>query len=181
MNNKKIKYYNTFENVLFTVILKDNKYINYLSKGLLFLSKKKVIFKKDYLNILKSNLLKSEDENLLEAFFVQCELQPDYMKDNIDFIYKIQLNYQKNNVSKQNIDKIFDFFLSLPEKKIAFKDANINLENHLNEMNIYPLCYKLLKKIPNEKRGIILSQKLSNFNDKEFGIIHMNNEQFKLN
>ena len=46
-------------------------------------------------------------------------------------------------------------------------------------MNINPLCYKLIKKIPIEKRGIILSQKLSNFNDKEFGIAQMNKNQFK--
>ena len=46
-------------------------------------------------------------------------------------------------------------------------------------MNINPLCYKLIKKIPIEKRGIITNQKLSNYNDKEFGNIQINSNQFK--
>ena len=165
MNNKKIKKYDNCKNILFKVISKDNKYINCITRGLLFLSKKKVIFKKSDLDILKTYLLRNEDGNILELLFIQSELQPQIFLDNLEFIYKILLIYQKNKLSGQNIDKIFNFLISLPEENISSKSSIINLEKYLNRMNINPLCYQLIKKIPIEKRGIILSQKLSSFND----------------
>ena len=179
MNNKKIQKYDNYKNILFKVIMKDNKYINCITRGLLFLSKKKIIFEKKILDILKAYLLKNEDGNILELLFIQSELQPQIFLENLEFIYKILLIYQKNKFSGPNIDKIFNFLISLPEDNISSKSSIINLEKYLNGMNINPLCYQLIKKIPIEKRGIILSQKLSNFNDKEFGIIQMNKNQFK--
>ena len=179
INNKNIKSYNNYKNILFSVIIKYNKFLNCITRGLLFLSKKKVIFEKGLLHILKAYLLKNEDGNLLETLFIQCELQPNFLNENIDFIYKIQLNYQRNKIAEQNVDKIFNFLLSLPEDIISSKTSIINLQNYLNEININPLCYKLIKKIPIKKRGIILAQKLANYNDKGFGNNQISNNYFK--
>ena len=179
INNKNIKSYNNYKNIFFSVIIKYNKFLNCITRGLLFLSKKKVIFEKGLLDILKAYLLKNVDGNLLETLFIQCELQPNILTENIDFIYKIQLNYQRNKIAGQNVDKIFNFLLSLPEDIISSNTSIINLENYLNEMNINPLCYKLIKKIPIKKRGLLLAQKLANYNDKGFGNNQMSNDYFK--
>ena len=179
INNKNIKSYNNCKNIFFSVIIKYNKFLYCITRGLLFLSKKKVIFEKRLLDILKAYLLKNADGNLLETLLIQCELQPNFLNESIDFIYKIQLNYQRNKIAEQNVDKIFNFLLSLPEEIISSNTSIINLENYLNEMNINPLCYKLIKKIPIKKRGIILAQKLANYNDKGFGNNQMSNNCFK--
>ena len=179
MTNKKIIKYDNYKNILFIVIKIDNKFINIITRCLLFLSKKKVIFEKKIVDTLKEYLLKNEDGNILEVLFIQCELQSQ-IQENLEFIFKLLLNYKNNNLSRKNIDKIFNFLLSLPENIISSKISIIYLEKYLMEtINISPLCYKLIKKIPIEKRSIILSQKLSNYNDKEFGNVQINYNQFK--
>ena len=183
MNNKNIKSYNNYKTILFKVIMKEIKFINCITRGLLFLSKNEVVFDKKILDILKSYLLENEDTNILEILFIQfyhSNAQPQILPENLQFIFELLINYKKNNLSKQNIDKIFNFLLSLPDHIISSKTSIINLEKYLIEiMNINKLCYKLIKKIPIEKRTIILSQKLSSYNDKEYGIAQINNNQFK--
>ena len=183
ITNKNVKSLNSYKNVFFNIIKKDNKFINCISRGLLFLSKNKIIFEKKILNILKTYLMKNEDANILEVVFIQFfqqEPQSQNLPENLEFIFELLINQKKNNFSRQTIDKIFNLLLTLSEGIISSKTSIFYLEKYLMEiMNINPLCYKLIKKIPIEKRGIIISQKLSNYNDKEFGNIQINSNQFK--
>ena len=58
MNNKIIKSYNSYKNIYFKVISKNNKFMTCITRGLLLLSKGNVIFPNNMLEILKSYLLK---------------------------------------------------------------------------------------------------------------------------
>lgn len=164
INNKKIKVYDGIKNILFSAFLKHNNLINCISRGLLFLSKKKISFDKKILNILSGFLLKNKDGNLLQIILIQYQNLEDISIENIEIIYKLLLYYQEQN-QMQKVEQIFKFLLEMKEEIIISKLSINNLENYFCEVNIHPLAYKLIKKIPTKNRGIILSQKLIDFED----------------
>ena len=175
INDEKINLYEKLKNIFFAIILKNNNYINDISRGLLFLSKKNVIFEKKILNILRDFLLKNKDGNLLQVLLIQYQNQKNIDIENIEAIYQMLLYYQENNQDLK-VGQIFNFLLEMPEEIITCKSSIKNLEKYLNEMEIHPLVYKLIKKIPMKNRGIILSEKLYDYeNNKD------SNKNFEFN
>ena len=175
INNNKILKYSGPKKLLFSVIEKYDKLIIYLSKSLLFLSTKQIKFDKKENNIIINYLKTTENENdnLLQAMIIQWELEPKFVSENIESIYKILMNYQK--IKSKNIERLFNFLLSLSEELICSRDSILYLEEYINEKeeNIHPLIYKLLKRIPIKFRSIKLNEKLSNYNSKD-NVKHFN-------
>ena len=178
INNTKIKNYNVPQKVLCTLILLDEKFINITSRGLLFLSKNGKIFEKRIMDIIISNLIKIENETYLMILMSQYELKKE---ENLylESIYNILLHYQK--IGTKIIDeKIFSFLLSLSEEKISSKLSINKLEEYMDNANIHPLFYELIKKIPINKRTKRLSQNLSKFKEsKSLKNYKLNNENIK--
>ena len=166
INNKKIKTYDGLKKILFSVILKDNKIINNTTRGLLFLSKKNIFFEKKILNILNDFLIRNKDGNLLQILLIQYQREENINIENIEMIYQMLLYYQEKN-DEQKVEQIFKFLLEMPVELIACKSSITNLENYLCEIIIHPFVYELIKKIPIKNRGIILSQKLSDYEDNK--------------
>lgn len=169
INDEKINSYEKLKNIFFTIILKNNNIINDIARGLLFLSKKKVNFEKRILNILKDFLLKNKDgnANLLQVLLEQYQNQINIVMENIEVIYQMLLYYQEKNQELKE-KQIFNFLLEMPEEIITCKSSITNLEKYIYEMEIHPLVYELIKKMPMKNRGIILSEKLYEFeNNKE--------------
>ena len=111
INNPKIKNYSVPQKILCSLIILNEKFINITSTSLLFLSKNGKIFEKKIIDIIISNLIKTENENFLMILLSQCELNknsPFYLES----IYNILLNYQK--IGTKNLEeKIFRFLLTL--------------------------------------------------------------------
>ena len=171
INIKKIKSYISPKNLLLSLILKNNKFINCISRGLLFLSQKNMIFEKEVLNILKNYLIKNENDNLLQCLIMQYKFQPNILSDNISDLYDILFFYQKINNPLEN--NIFDFLLELNNEILSSKTSILCLEKYGKENNINPLFYSLIEKIPVKNRGIFLSQQYLNYKEKK--LIFRNN------
>ena len=67
--------------------------------------------------------------------------------------------------------------LSLPEDIISYRESILNLEKYITEMEINLLCYKLIGKIPINKRTIKLNNILSKFKDKKNQIVLNSNKE----
>ena len=175
INNKKIKIYDGIKNILFSVLLKYNNIINCITRGLLFLSQKKIIFGNKILNIIKDFLLKNNDGNLLQVILIQYQNQK-----NIETIYQLLLYYQEQN-QIQKIERIFKFLLEMKEEILTSKSSIKYLENYFYEINIHPLAYELIKKIPVKNRGIIVTQKLIDYEDFKVHnkYLELNNDNLK--
>ena len=168
LNNKEINNYNSMKKLICNLLLKFPQFIITISKSLLFLSTMKQTYGKNIIDIIISNLIQNENDNLLETLFTQCQLQPGIVPDYLDSIYKILFNYQKMNIrnKSEKIVKIFTFLLTLDQELISSNVSITNLEKYITEMEINPLCYALIEKIPIQKRSIKLSQQLSSFKEK---------------
>ena len=184
INNQKINKdkYNGPKKFLFYLIQKNDKYINQISRSLLFLSSKGIKFEKKEINIITSYLINNENDNMLQSLIIQYEIKKEFneeiTEENLDSIYKIIFNYQK--IKNEKIERIFNFLLSLPENLISSRISILNLEEYIKKENAHPLCYKLIKKIPIKRRSIKLSQKLTSFNDKDKNIqINLKEEDIK--
>ena len=167
ISNKNIKSYEGLKNLLLLVFSKNNIFINCITNGLLFLSKKKIIIEKKFVLKLKDYLIKNENSNLLQCLLLQFKLQPLILSDNISIIYDILFFYQKCNNSDENIKKIFEFLLTLENEILSSKESILFLEKYSKESNIEPTFYNLIEKIPLKFRGIYLSQILLNYNENE--------------
>ena len=180
INNKKIKIYDGIKNILFSVFLKYNNIINCITRGLLFLSKKKISFDKKVLNILKDFLVKNKDGNLLQIILIQYQNQENISIEDIEIIYQLLLYYQEQN-QVQKVEQIFKFLLEMKEEIIISRTSINNLENYFGEINIHPLAYELISKIPIKNRDIILSQKLIDYEDckDQSKFIQLNNDNLK--
>ena len=168
INNQKIKSYEGPKNLRLSIILKNNKFINCISHGLLFLSKNKIIIEKKFLDILKNYLINNENDNLLQCLIIQYKFQPNILTDNISDIYDILLFYQKINNSTESQNIIFGLIMELNIEILYSKNSISCLEKYSNEGNINPLFYILVEKIPPKFRGIYLSQKLFNYKEKKY-------------
>ena len=170
INDDKIKTYEKLKNIFFSVILKNNDLIYDTTRGLLFLSKNEIIFDNRILNILKNFLIKNKDGNILQILLMQYQYQykehENIVVENIDTIYEMLLFYQEKN-QEINIEYIFNFLLEMPENIITCKSSITNLEKYSYEIEIHPLFYKLIKKIPMKNRGITLSQKLYDYEENK--------------
>ena len=168
INNQKIKSYEGPKNLLLSVILKNNYFINCISHGLLFLSKKKIIFEKKFLDLLKNYLIKNESENILQTLIMQYKYQPNILSHSIKDMYDILIFYQKLANSTENQKIIFEFLLEQNNEIFFPKDSILSLENYCKEGNIHPLFYILIEKIHPKFRGIFLSQQLFNYKEKKY-------------
>ena len=167
INNSKINNYESPKKVIRSLILKSNQFIITISRSLLFLSLAGVILEKDIIDIIASYLKKNENDNLLQTLFAQCQLNVNIIYDYLNSIYNILFNYQKINIKNKNekIEKIFMFLMSLPDELIASRTSIVNLEKYITHMEINPLCYKLIEKIPIANRSIKLTSILAKYNE----------------
>ncbi len=159
INDNKISSYDKLKNIFFTLILKNINIINDITRGLLFLSKKNVIFENKILNILRDFLVINKEGNLLQVLLLQYQNQKNIVMENIEVIYQMLLYYQEKN-QELKVEQILNFLLKMPEEIIICKSSIINLEKYLCEIEIHPLVYELIKKMPMKNRGIALSEKL---------------------
>ena len=166
INNKKIKSYEGLKNILLSTILKDNNIINYSIRGLLFLSNKEIKFDKRVLGVLKNYLCNNKDGNLLRVLLIQYKYQKNLIMENLKLIYEMLLYYQEKN-QIQKAKYIIEFMMEIPEELITCRMSINNLENYLRNINIDPLIYDIIKKIPVKKRGLTLSQKLSDYEENK--------------
>ena len=83
----------------------------------------------------------------------------------INSIYEILLKCQQN-MEYENEEKIFTFLLQLDEEIILDKCLLFNFEKYLNGKNKHPLCYKLIKKIPERKRFPLMNEKLKYYEER---------------
>ena len=177
ITNKNIKSYEGHKNLLLLVFEHNNRFINCITNGLLFLSKKKLIIKEKFVLKLKDILIKNENSNLLQCLLFQFKLQPLILSDNISIIYDILFFYQKCNNSNDNQKQIFEFLLTLENKILSSKESILFLEKYSKESNIEPTFYDVIEKIPIKFRGIDLSQSLLNYNEnKKKRIININKD-----
>ena len=167
INNKNMKSYEGPKNLLLVVFSKNNTFINCITKGLLFLSKNKIIIEKKYLLKIKDYLVKNENGNLLQCLLLQFQLQPLLLSENISIIYDILFFYQKINNSEEKQKIIFEFLLTLEDELLTSKDSILLLEKYSKESNIEPTFYSLIEKIPLKFRGVYLSQQLLNYNENK--------------
>ena len=169
INNTNLNKYDGPKKIICSVILKSNKKINCISRSLLFLSTKEIRLEKNIIDIIISQLIQNENDNLLQTLIIQCELEPKIIAGNLGSIYKILFSYQKLKLKNKDekIEKIFNFLYSLPDDLISSNVSIQNLEKYITEMEINPLCFKLIRRIPIKKRSIKLTQKLSSFNNKK--------------
>ena len=168
INNNRIKNYNGPKIIICSLILKSSVFIDCTSRCILFLSKKGIIFEKNIIYFITSYLIKKENDNLLETLFIQCKLEPKIINDHLNSIYHILFFYQNNLKNKNGgVAKIFNFLISLPDELISSRISIINLEKYITEMEIDPLCYRLIEKIPISSRTIKLTNILSKFYEKK--------------
>ena len=169
INNIRINKYVGPKKIFCSLLLKSNQFVSKAAKGLLFLSNNEMNFDKNIIDIIISYLIEHENDDLLETLFIQCQLQTNIIPDHLDSIYKILFNYHKLKIKNKNekIEKIFNFLLSLSEVLISSNISVQNLEKYITEMEINPLCYELIEKIPIKYRGIKLAQKLAFYNEKK--------------
>ena len=148
----------------------DDCFINTTSKGLLFLSSKEI-----NLNFLEESELfrmikkySFQNENSLEILISQFKYIKeidDFIIQYINSIYEILLKCQEN-IEYEKEEKIFTFLLQLDEEIILDKCLLLNFEKYLNEKNKHPLCYKLIKKIPERKRFPLMNEKLKYYEER---------------
>ncbi len=168
INNDKINKYFGPKKIICSLLLKSRIFIIIVSRSLLFLSKKGTLLEKNIIDIMTSSLIQSENDNLLESLFTQCRLEPNIINDHLNSIYNILFNYQNKLKSKNDkIEKIFNFLISLPDELISSRISIVNLEKYITEMEINPLCFKLIEKIPIRNRSIKLTNILSKFYEKK--------------
>ena len=173
INDNKINDYTKIIELICSVILKSNQFISNVSKIVLFLSSKEIHFELYIIEIIIQSLINVDNEKLLDSLFIQFQLNPKIIFDHLNSVYEILFNYQKLNIKNKNekIEKIFNFLLSLPEELISSKLSIAYLEKYISEMEINHLCYKLIEKIPDNKRSIKLTNALLMYKDKK----NMNN------
>ena len=179
INNKNIKSYEGYKNLLLLIISKNNNFINCITNGLLFLSETKNIIEKKFIFKLKDYLIKNENNNLLQILLLQFQLNPSILLDNISIIYDILFFYQKLNNSNESQIKIFEFLLTLDIDIISSQKSILSLEKYSNEGNIEPKFFDLIEKIPLNSRGIYLSQKLLNYNENKCKFIKIDKINLK--
>jgi len=174
INEQKIESYENLSNILSTIILNYNKVLIFTTRGLLFLSKNKILLNKKILDIIIKFLLDNENFNLLKVLLIQWEYQENLILENneknIEIIFKYLIYYQEKNQT-QKIGQIFQFLLCYSDKIISSSIFLYNLQNYFNYIDIHPLVYDIIKKIPVENRTVILTQKLHDFEEnksKEF-------------
>lgn len=150
------------------------------NKRLIIFIQKKISFDKKVLNILKDFLVKNKDGNLLQIILIQYQNQENISIEDIEIIYQLLLYYQEQN-QVQKVEQIFKFLLEMKEEIIISRTSINNLENYFGEINIHPLAYELISKIPIKNRGIILSQKLIDYEDckDQSKFIQLNNDNLK--
>ena len=169
INNNTINDYTKIIELICSVILKSNQFISTISKIVLFLSSKEIHFEFYIIEIIIHSLINIDNENLLDSLFIQCQLNPKIIFDHLNSVYEILFNYQKLNIKNKNekIEKIFNFLLSLPEQLISSKISIAYLEKYITEMEVNPLCYKLIEKMPDNIRSIKLTNALLLYKDKK--------------
>ena len=179
MNNTKINKYSEIKKYFIAVLLKNNKFISCIAKGLLFLSSKGIKFEKKIINIIIKSLFENDNDNLLQTIIIQFEIEPKIVKENLNSIYKLLFRYQNIQIKKKDekIEKIFNFLLNLPEEIISSRLSIDFLEQYMDQPDIHPLSYKLIRRIPIQYRTIKLIQILSNHNENN----NNNKKYLKLN
>ena len=108
-----------------------------------------------------------QNENLLEILISQFK----YIKEIDDFIQYINSIYEillkcQEKIEYENEEKIFTFLLGLDEEIISDKCLLFNFEKYLNGKNKHPLCYNLIKKIPERKRFPLMNEKLKYYEER---------------
>ena len=105
------------------------------------------------------NIQNENENNIQNDNIAENQNQENISIEDIEIIYQLLLYYQEQN-QVQKVEQIFKFLLEMKEEIIISRTSINNLENYFGEINIHPLAYELISKIPIKNRGIILSQKL---------------------
>ena len=168
-NSNKIVDYKSLKILICSQIKKSNQFVATVSRSLLFFSSLGILLEKNIIDIIASYLANSYNDNLLQTLFAQCQLKPNIIYDHLNAIYNILFNYQKINIKnkKEKIEKIFEFLMSLPEELISSSISVGNLEKYVTQMEINPLCYKLIEKMSISKRTPKLTSVLEKYREKK--------------